>query len=84
MAVILEKTYVLPEIVSHRSTCLGEQYTVVTPEFTDVVTVNGDKHTCTCGSSSCEHILVVKRQRTRNALANAKREAYCNAFVIYA
>lgn len=53
MAMLLEKVCVLPTIASVRTTCAGDQYTVLTPEFTDVVTVNGSHITCTCQSGYC-------------------------------
>jgi hypothetical protein len=80
MAMLLEKVYVIPTIESARTTYKGDQYTVLTPEYSDIVTVNGSHITCTSGESSCEHIRTVERHRTQNAQAAARRAAYCAMF----
>lgn len=76
MAMLLEKVYVIPTIASVRTTYKGDQYTVETPEYTDVVTVNGSHITCTCGESHCEHIRIVERRRAIEAVKAAVRAAY--------
>jgi hypothetical protein len=48
MAMLLEKVYVIHTIEFVRTTSLGDQYTVVIPEYTDVVTVSGLRIICTC------------------------------------
>lgn len=80
MATLIAKTYTAPVIASHRATCLGEQYTVATPEYTDIVTVTGDKTTCTCHEAHCEHIRVVVRRRIQDAAKDTLRAAYEAAF----
>lgn len=82
MAMLLTKAYAIPTIKSVRSTCIGEQYTVVTPEFTDIVTVNGERATCTCHAANCEHVSVVTRQRTFQAAQDALRTAYYYSFEV--
>jgi hypothetical protein len=76
MATLIAKTYIIPAIASVRLTCAGTQYTVVTPEYTDVVTVNGAHIACTCCSGHCNHIRVVELQRSRDAQADSQRAAY--------
>jgi hypothetical protein len=80
MATLLSKTYEIPEILSHRSTCLGEQYTVKTPGFIDVVTVNGPHASCTCQSTHCSHILTVLRTRAQQAREATERALKQMAF----
>lgn len=76
MATLLSKTYVLPVISSSRLTCAGQQYTVDTPEYTDIVTVNSAHITCTCHEGHCEHIQVVILRRKQDAAKNAQRDVY--------
>ena len=80
MAMLLEKVYVIPTIESVRTTYKGDQYTVLTPEYVDIVTVNGSHITCTCGESHCEHIRTVERRRAIEAEQAATRAAYCAIF----
>ncbi len=80
MAVIFEKVYTIPTIARVRSTVAGTQYTVETREYTDVVTVNGSRTTCTCHEVHCSHISTVERRRTQDAARNARRAAYEAAF----
>lgn len=77
---LLAKVYAPIKIVSSRLTCLGFQFTVETPKFVDVVTVDGESITCTCGSSTCEHIAEVKRELARFAVADENRARYEAAF----
>jgi hypothetical protein len=53
MAMLLETVCVLPTIASVCTTYAGDPYTVLTPEYTDIVTVNGSYITCTCQSGHC-------------------------------
>lgn len=76
-------------IPSRRWTCKGIQCVVEDRYSTEVVTINGDTITCTCGmeetySITCPHILAVKRQEACYALEAQQRDAYCAAFEIYA
>lgn len=80
MAVMFAKTYVIPTITRVRSTCIGTQYVLETPEYLDIVTVNGNKTTCTCGEANCSHIQAVNRRRVNETQEAAKREAYCSTF----
>ncbi len=63
-----------------RLTCVGMQYTVADPAFVQVVTVNGEQITCTCGSPVCAHIQAVRERQARKAEADARRDAYCALF----
>lgn len=76
MATVLAKTYVIPVIKSVRSTCVGMQYTLETPEYIDVVTVKDASITCTCGESRCSHIHMVNIRRAQDAEKAAARAAY--------
>jgi hypothetical protein len=80
MATMIAKTYVIPTIAAVRLTCTGLQYTVETPEFIDVVTVNGSHITCTCHESNCSHIRMVNIRRAQDAAKNAARTAYDASF----
>ncbi len=80
MAMLLEKVYVIPTIASMRTTYKGDQYTVLTPEYTDIVTINGTRVTCTCGENHCEHIHTVAHRRAQNAAKAAARAAYESLF----
>lgn len=84
MATLLAKTYAIPTITAVRSTCLGTQYTVETPEFIDTVTVNGEHITCTCGKARCSHSSAVTRRRGLENQQATNRSAYCSTFEIYA
>jgi hypothetical protein len=80
MAVVLEKVYVIPTIESVRTTVAGTQYTVLTPEYTDIVTVNGSHITCTCHEGHRDHIRTVERRRMVEAAKAAHRAAYTELF----
>lgn len=76
MATLVAKTYTLPIITGHRATCAGEQYTVQTPGYLDIVTVAGTHIACTCSEAHCDHTRAVLRQRAREASADARRAVY--------
>ncbi|MGH2480636.1 MAG: hypothetical protein ACRDHW_13360 [Ktedonobacteraceae bacterium] len=80
MATIFAKTYTIPTIAAVRATCKGEQYTVQTPEYIDIVTVNGSQVTCTCGECSCSHIQAVTRRRAVEQAQDTRRAAYAATF----
>lgn len=76
MATVLAKTYVIPIITTVRLTCAGLQYTVETPEYVDIVTVNGIHTTCTCHEANCDHIRMVTIHRAQDAAKDARRAVY--------
>lgn len=89
---ITEVTTVTPDtpliqITSSRMTYKGHQYIVDDRYSTEIVTVNNGHIGCTCGMDSynitCQHILVVERERVKDAAQAAKRNAYCASFNIY-
>lgn len=80
MATIFAKTYTIPTIAAVRTTVAGTQYTVETPEYTDIVTVNGSHIACTCHEVHCIHIGAVERRRAQVAARNGRRAEYCAAF----
>lgn len=80
MAVVLEKVYVIPVIVSHRTNFQGDIYTLETPEYTDVVIVDGNQARCTCQGQRCEHIAAVIRRRAQDAAKTARRVAYTELY----
>jgi hypothetical protein len=73
MATVIAKTYVIPVIAAVRLTCAGLQYVVETPEFIDVVTVQGAHIACTCHEANCEHIRIVTIRRAQDAAKDAQR-----------
>lgn len=77
---LVAKTYTIPVIASQRSTCIGTQYVVETPEYLDIVTVNGAHTSCTCQNGHCEHIRAVERQRSQEAARDAQRAVYTATF----
>lgn len=76
MATLFAKTYVIPVIARVRTTCAGTQYVVETPEYLDVVTVNGTHIACTCGEANCPHIGTVLRRRAADAQQARDRALY--------
>lgn len=76
------------QIVRHRKTYLGHQYTVADTYGTQIVTVNNDCVGCTCGADRsflvCDHITVVEQQRAADAEQARRRSAYVELFGIYA
>lgn len=76
----IAKAPFLPLLKTSRLTSMGMQYTVMTAEYVDVVTANGEHLTCTCGEPTCIHIQAVQHQQAHDAQANACRNAYCALF----
>lgn len=84
MTTMIAKTYVIPTITAVRTTVAGTQYTVETPEYIDVVTVNGAQTTCTCHEVNCSHIRIVNIRRSQDAAKDVRRDAYSETFNIHA
>jgi hypothetical protein len=80
MLTLITKAPAIPLVQASRLTCVGMQYTVAGPDYDDVVAVNGEQITCTCGEPACIHIQVVQKHQARNAAANARRDAYTALF----
>lgn len=76
MATVIAKAYIIPIITTVRLTAAGLQYTVETPDYIDVVTVNVDRTTCTCHEANCSHIRMVNIRRAQDAEKDARRDAY--------
>jgi hypothetical protein len=83
MATLIAKAGIAPTIERVRTTCAGTQYMVATPQYLDVVTVNGGHITCTCDQFACPHIQVVQTRRAQAAVFNSRREVYVVFFGIY-
>lgn len=66
----------LPTITRVRPTYVGMQYTIMTPGYLDIVTVNGSSITCTCRQYHCSHIQVVEQKRAEDKAANARRDLH--------
>lgn len=80
MATLLAKTYIIPEVIAHRTNFQGDIYTVLTPEYLDTVIVKGETTSCTCHKASCSHVQAVRRHRAAQANADAHRAAYSATF----
>lgn len=80
MTTVLVKTHTVPVIAAVRLTCSGDQYTVETPEYVDIVTVTGSQIACTCHEANCDHVRTVNRRRAQDAARDARRIAYEELF----
>lgn len=76
MATLLAKTHTIPVIVAMRTTIAGDQYTIETSEYMDIVTVTGTHITCTCHNAHCSHIQAVEHRRAADRAQAMTRAAY--------
>lgn len=76
MTTLLAKTHIIPIIAAMRTTVAGDQYTVETPEYVDIVTVTDTHITCTCHDAHCSHIQAVERRRAADMVQATIRSAY--------
>ena len=80
MAMLIAKAPPIPLIQASRLTCVGMQYTLADPDFSHVVTASNASITCSYGETACAHVQIVQYQQSRDAVANARRDAYAALF----